>query len=113
MPLINGIATLAAGTTNENILSGSEFEYLPFNAGVEIILAQTAGALGDCRADVTSGTDILATNMPIQVRATGVNLNDDPALEDIALAGERLKIRVRNGSAGSRDIVFFCRLTPQ
>ena len=78
---------------------------------VEIGIVGVDGAAGDLIADVSSGADILAESMPLTLRAGGINVQDDVYLEDAALAGERLKIRVRNTAVGARICQHFVRIT--
>lgn len=112
MPLIQGSASIAASSVNDNVLTGSQFEYLPFNALIEFGLNGDANG-ADLRVDVFSGSDILMENSPMNVRAVIPTYPDDFILNDIALAGERLKVRARNTSAaGARTIYFSIRITP-
>lgn len=111
MPVITNQQSVASGATVENLVAGSFLEYLPRPANLEIGVVALSGALGDVRMDVTSGADLLAENAAVRVNAAGVNLTDDLYLEDIAAAGERLKIRVRNTSGGAIIVQHFVRVT--
>lgn len=111
MPLMNVRQSIGASASVENLFTGSAFEYLPHPAGVELGLVQLSGNFGDIVADISSGSDILAENMPLTVRSTGVNVADDLYLEDIAAAGDRLKVRVRNTTAGAIVVQAMARLT--
>ncbi len=112
MPLIQGTASIAASSVNDNILSGSQYEFLPFDASLEFGLTGDANG-GDLRVDVYSGSDVLLENAPMSTQARLPIYPDDFSLEDVAAAGERIKIRVRNTSgAGARSINFAVRITP-
>jgi len=97
---------------NDNVLTGSQFEYLPFDALVEFGLAGDANG-ADLRLDVYSGQDVLTEQMQPSTQNRLPVYPDDFILQDVAAAGERLKIRVRNTSAaGARVINFAVRITP-
>lgn len=112
MPLIQGSASIAASSVNDNVLTGSQFEYMPFNGLVEFGLAGDANG-ADLRIDVFSGQDILAEQLQPSIQNRIPIYPDDYILQDVAAAGERLKVRVRNTSAaGARTINFGVRITP-
>jgi hypothetical protein len=112
MPLIQGSASIAASSVNDNILTGSQFEYLPYNALVEFGFAGDANG-ADLRLDVFSGQDILTEQLQPSIQNRIPLYPDDYILQDVAGAGERLKVRVRNTSAaGARVINFGVRITP-
>ena len=60
MPVISGSVSVAANSTNDNVLIGSQYEFLPWNAYLEFGLGSSAAGL---YADVFSGQDVLAENM--------------------------------------------------
>jgi len=98
MPVIQGSISIAANTVNDNVLAGSQFEYLPYNARVNF--GMTGSAIG-LLADVYSGQDIVAESFAVP----GVNrfpvVPDDFVLADVAAAGDRLKMRLRNTTGGA------------
>lgn len=99
----------ASGTAN--VLQGSQFEYLPFDAQVEIaIQADANGVL----ATVQSGTDILMEEGPVQFGAINVQPKypDDFYLTDVAAAGEKITVKLRDTSAAARVVQTVVRLTP-
>jgi len=98
----NGVATP---------LAGSQYEFLPFDANVEIsIQADATGVL----ATVYSGSDVLLEEGPIQVGTINIlpKYPDDYFLQDIAAAGERLSIKLRDTSGAARTVMTTVRLTP-
>jgi len=114
MPVMTDRRSVAANATVDNVLVGSIFEFLSMHALVEIACVALSSNLGDIRANISSGTDLLAENWPLTVRNTGVNLNDDPIRTDAALAGERLKVSLRNTTPGTNiDVHTFIRVTPR
>jgi len=101
---------VAAGATNTNVLSGSIFEYLPFNAYIEFGLV--GDAAGELRVTVTSGQDVVLEEAPIS-RANRFPVKpDDYTLNDVARAGERLVVKVRNTGAGANNLFWSLNLTP-
>ena len=109
--LIQGYADIAAGSVNENLLSGSQFEFLPWNA--QLAFGINGDATGtDLRVDVYSGQDVLAEGLvPNSQNRIPVN-PDDFNLSDVAAAGDRLKIRVRNIGAATRRVFYSVNLQP-
>lgn len=110
MPSIPVRTALGANGTAD-VLSGSQFEYLPWPARVEIgILTDANGVL----ATVSSGPDILQEEGPVQIGTINVQPKypDDFTLEDEAAAGDRLKIRLRDTSGAARVVQTIVRLTP-
>lgn len=112
MPMISGQTSIAASAANDNVLSGSQFEFLPFNAYLEFGLNGDANG-ADLRLDVYSGQDVLLENAPANAVAVMPVYPDHFMLNDVAAAGERIKIRVRNTSAaGARSLYWTVRITP-
>lgn len=109
MPVIQNSASIAANSVNDNILAGSQFEYLPYPAVIEIGLNGSATGL---ESDVYSGTDLLAEKMALTDQNRIPVYPDDFNLNDVAMAGERIKIRVRNTTAGPLTVFFSIRITP-
>jgi len=94
MPLFTfSSADIAANGTFEP-LTGWQFERLPFPALVEIALIVNAVGVV---VTVTSGSDTLAEEQPVSSGGTDGVLPDfdKPSLEDIAAAGDKIKIRFR------------------
>lgn len=112
MPIVQGRTTIAANATNDNLMTGSQFLYLPFNAAIEIGLSMDTGeTLGDLVAEiVSSGTDILGQNIIIPNNGT-INTDRDLYFEDTALAGDQILIRVRNTTATPTAVNFLVRIT--
>jgi len=112
MPLIQGSVSVALSSVNDNVLQGSQFEYLPYDAFLEFGLNGDANG-ADLRVDVYSGQDVLLENAPMSVQARIPVYPDDYNLTDVAAAGERLKVRVRNTSAAAARTLFFAvRINP-
>lgn len=109
MPTIRVSSIIAANGTNDNVLTGSQFEFLPFNALLEFAINGSAIGLV---TDVYSGSDTLIENGAVNsLNRFGV-YPDDFDLNDVAAAGERIKVRVRNTTAGALTHFTTCRITP-
>lgn len=110
MPIINVTSSIAAGAS-ANPLSGSQYEYLPFNALVEVGITSNVNAV---LATVSSGSDILQEEAPVTVGTADVfpKYPDEYTLQDVAAAGDRLKVSLRNTNAGTATVMTSVRITP-
>ncbi len=109
MPLIQQQVSIGASSVNDNVILGSQFEFLPYDAALRFALNGSASGLV---ADVYSGQDVLAEAMTINT-LNRVPINpDDFLLSDVAAAGERIKIRVRNTTAGALTLFFAVMIDP-
>lgn len=109
MPVIQSSVSVAANATNDNVLTGSQFEYLPYDAFLEFGINGSATGLV---TDVYSGQDILAEAFGVNTQNRFPVYPDDFPLQDAAQAGERIKIRVRNTTGGAITAFFSVRITP-
>lgn len=94
--------SLAAGATN-NPLSGSIYEY-PGDSHVRIALVQQSATVGAIVATVQSGSDTLMEESPISNANRYPVDPDDYGLEDDVLDGERLRVLLRNTTAGAISV---------
>lgn len=109
MPLIQQSVSIAANAVNDNVLQGSQFEFLPYNAALMFALNGSATGLV---ADVYSGQDVLAEQMGVNA-LNRVPINpDDFLLTDVAAGGERIKMRVRNTTGGALTLFFALIVNP-
>lgn len=101
MPTIQtGLVAVGAGVTNLSLFAGSQYEYLPFHAKVEIaIVTDTAGVT----AQAFLGTDVLQQGGAVQQKAAPINnvYPDDFHLVDVGRAGERLTVLVSATAASN------------
>lgn len=110
MPMI-AVRTVLGASGTATPLSGSQYEYLPFDAFVEFgLLTDATGVL----ATVQSGTDVLTEEGPVQVGTINAQPKypDDFLLNDVAAAGERLKVALRDTSGAQRIVQTVVRITP-
>ena len=109
MPLIQQSVSIAANGVNDNVLQGSQFEFLPYNAALRFAL--NGGAIG-LIADVYSGQDVLAEQMSVN-SLNRVPINpDDFLFTDVARGGERIKMRVRNTTGAAVTLFFALIIDP-
>lgn len=109
MPVIQGSVSVAANSTHDNVLSGSQYEFLPYDAVLEFGLAASATGMN---ADVFSGQDVLAESMLLSSQNRVPLYPDDFTLNDVAAAGERMKVRLRNTTGGALTGFWSIRITP-
>lgn len=109
MPVIQKEVVIAASTANENILSGSAFEFLRGNAVVSVGLTGSATGLV---ANIQSGADIVLEESPLAVKGTMPIIPDDMYYNDVGIQGDRLVIRVRNTTAGALTVRAIVQVTP-
>lgn len=109
MPIIQKSLAAAASTSYANVLSGEFFEFLPYNALIEVGLNQSATGL---ICDFISGVDVIAKDYIPLIKATAPVYPDDFSLQDIAAAGERLVLSVRNSTGGALTLLYTIRISP-
>lgn len=110
MPTIVVRTALGASSTARP-LQGSQYEYLPFDALVEFgIMTDATGVL----ATVQSGTDVLQEEAPVQLGTINnqPRYPDDFILQDVAGAGERINVVLRDTSGAARTVLTSVRITP-
>lgn len=113
MGLIKNSVVIAAGATNNNVLSGSAFEFVKEASQINIgLLASATGLL----CGVSSGSDILLEDGSlvdiVRVPNQGPIFPDDFILSDIAMPMDRLRISVRNPTGGSITLFYGVRVDP-
>lgn len=94
MPTIKRTTTFAAGALIVNPLIGSQYEYLPFPAKIELAILADPGAV--VTATFFSGTDVLLENSPVDEKplTEPIQYPWDYEVEDVAAAGERLGLTI-------------------
>lgn len=111
MPVMTFRTVMTANGT-ATPLSGSQYEFLPFDARIEIAI--TASVVSQVVATVYSGTDLLMEEGPVSFGTLGQapKYPDDFMLVDDALAGDRLKINLREFAGGTPTVMTVVRITP-
>ena len=111
MPLISLSTPLLANATVDNVLAGSQFEFLPYDAQLEFGIVGD-GALGAILVDVYSGQDVLMEAGVISILGRIPVYPEDYTLTDVAAGGERIKVRLRNTTGGALVVQTALRITP-
>jgi len=106
MAMIQDSVSIAANATNNNVLSGSVFEFAAANELIEVAIIGSATGLV---VTVLSGQDVLLEESPISLQNRFPIYPDDFIAPDIIAAGERLVIRVRNTTGGALTLFFAVR----
>lgn len=109
MPFFQTSQPVAANATVENILTGSQWEFAPYNATVEFAINGSAAGLV---TDVTTGQDVVAEASSVNTANRFGILPDDFVYQDVVRAGERIKVRVRNTTAGALTVFVSMRMMP-
>lgn len=98
MPAMQVEVSVAAAATNTNIFSGSAFEY---SRGRQILsLGITAQATGSF-VTIQSGADVILEESPPMVLGTMPIVPDHMYYNDVMEMFDRLRVQVRNPSAGA------------
>lgn len=109
MPTIKVSTSIPANGTVDNVLTGNQYEFLPYNALLEFaIVAAAIGLL----ADVYSGSDTLIESGDVSSANRSPIYPDDFDLTDVAAGGERIKVRIRNTTGAAIIARTTCRITP-
>jgi len=109
MPTIKVSTSIPANGTVDNVLQGNQYEFLPFNALLEFaIVAAATGLL----TDIYSGSDTLIESGDVSSANRSPLYPDDFDLTDVAGAGERIKVRIRNTTGGAIIAKTTVRITP-
>lgn len=114
MPSVRTTQQVPANGTIQNLLTGRQFEYLTFDAEVEVAITEATGA-GVTECDVAFGPEIQIENAPI---ATEVNPANGPRLPDniiasgVAAAGSQLRVTARETNGTPTDVTLQVFIRP-
>lgn len=109
MPIIRKEISVAANSTVDNIVTGSIYEFMPFNAALNIGMTGSATGLV---ATVNTGSDTLLEESPLTIKTTFPLIPDEMDLQDRTLAGERLVIRLRNTTGAALTVRALIQISP-
>jgi len=98
MPSIQSSASVALSSVNENVLADSQFEYMPYDATIQIGINGDANG-GDLRCDVYSGQDILVENLDCLWRDEKATLRNQDAELHLCFC-VRARVRIRDAAQG-------------
>jgi len=113
MPMIRKITSIPANSSIDNLLTGSIYEFMPWNARLNIgVTGATGAGPGDLLVTVNSGSDTVLEEAPVNNTNGFPIIPDDMDVQDVAAAGERLVIKVRNTTAGALDAFLLVQMQP-
>lgn len=104
--------TVAAGTVNQNVLAGNQFEFAPTRSIVEFGILGTATGLV---CDILIGQRAVITDMPVSIVTVANRFAiypDDYTTKGGAMQSERVIIRVRNPTGGNIDALTSVKYNP-
>lgn len=99
---------VAAGSTNENLLTGSSFEYIRSRSIVQMAILSTDP---DTYATVQIGPQVIAEEFTPKQGSDFPTIPDDFFYSSYAVPGDQLKIRARNEDAASQDFYIIVQTT--
>jgi len=109
MPVIQREVSVAAGAVNDNLLSGSAFEFARQNSLVSMGVCQSAtGGF----VTIQSGSDIVAEEFAPAIQSRFPIIPDEFYYSDVAAAGDRLVVRARNPTGGALVFRIIAQVTP-
>lgn len=109
MPVIMKETSVAAGATNDNVVSGSAFEFARTRQIVSI--GVTGSATGGF-VTIQSGSDVVLEESPPYVATVFPIIPDQMFYTDVMEAGDRLVIKARNPTGGTIIFRTIVQITP-
>ena len=97
MPMIMKETSIAAGASNDNLVSGSAFEFARTRQIVSLGVVQSATGMF---CTIQAGADIIVEEFSLPILTTYPIIPDNMYFTDIMEPGDRLVIRVRNPTGG-------------
>lgn len=109
MALFRTTVTVAAGTTNNNVMNGSKFEFLGRPSVVRTWASQDGAGAPGAEIDWTLGNVVVGEDMKPNTAATAGNItrDQDGIGEAVGDAGDRIQMRVQNTDAANPVNVNF------
>jgi len=101
MPMILVETSLLTATVNNNIYSGSAFEFARARGVVSIGIVQSATGMF---ATLQAGADIICEEFSLPILTTYPVIPDNMYFTDVVEAGDRLVGRVRNPTGGTLTV---------
>jgi len=106
--LIQNSQSIGATSEVANVISGSQYEFLPFPAMVEFgIVASATGLI----VNVTVGTEVLLFEAQPSLANRFPIYPDDFNLNAVCPAGSRIVVKVRNTTGGALTVFYALKIT--
>ena len=101
--------SVAAGGVNDNIFSGSAFEYVrqPGVVSIAAVASATGGFI-----TLQAGPTLILEESPPTVKVTMPTVPDDFLYQSAVVPGDRLVLRFRNPTAGALVLRAVAQLSP-
>lgn len=109
MPMIMVEQSIAAGAVNNNLVSGSAFEFARTRQVVSLGVVQSATGMF---ATIQAGPDIIVEEFSLPILTTYPIIPDNMYFTDVMEVGDRLVIRVRNPTAGALTARAVIQVSP-
>lgn len=110
MPTAQGATAVLTGAINANVLTGEPVQFAERPSRVRVLL--TAEAAGESRAAFSIGSRQVLVESPVSRAARMPIAPDDQLIEDIAMPGEQLTLRLRNTGAGTNTVFWRVEVMP-
>lgn len=109
MPTVLNATTIAATSTNQNLLTGSAFEYARVRQAMSAaLLASASGVV----ANIQAGPNIVAEAFPVGIQATGYPIVPDQFyFNEVVEPGDRIVIRAQNTSGAPITVSWVVQLS--
>ena len=104
--------TIAAGTTNDNVIAGDQFEFAPTRSIVEFGIVASATGL---TCDILIGPRAVVTRMPLPVQRAANQFAiypDEYPARGGAFQSERIIVRIANPTGGGVDAFTTVKYNP-
>jgi hypothetical protein len=108
MAYIQTSVSVAANATNDNAISGNQFEFAPFNGITELGLVGSATGM---EVDVLVGSESVVTRMLPSIQNRFPVYPDDFTLRFGMIRGDRIVIRLRNTTGGALTTFISAKMT--
>jgi hypothetical protein len=101
--------SIAAGAVNNNLVSGSAFEFARTRQVISLGVVQSATGMF---ATIQAGPDIIVEEFSLPILTTYPIIPDNMYFTDVMEVGDRLVIRVRNPTAGALTARAVIQVSP-
>lgn len=108
MPVIVRLTSVAANAIDDNVISGSAFEFARGNILVSLGVAQSATGLF---VTLNAGSDIVAEEFEPIIKTTYPLIPDEFYFNEVSVQGDRLVVRARNSTGGALTLRTIVQIT--